>query len=173
INNELVATLGNFIHRVLLFVHNKFNGVVPEPGELKPRDKELLEEVDSVAAMVKNKLENCRFKSGLKLILGLAQSGNRYLNDMRPWMVIENAPRTTYTAMQVVKALCILMTPYLPFAAYKLMGMMNLNLTPESVRWEEFRIPIRPGHKINKPEPLFRKVSDEEIAHQTAKLSLT
>jgi len=52
------------------------------------------------------------------------------------------------------------------------MNMMNLNLTPETVRWEEFRIPIKPQHKINKPEPLFRKVTDGEISKQMAKLGL-
>jgi len=172
INNELVATLGNFIHRVLLFVHTKFGGVVPDPGALESQDKELLENMERLAAMFKNRVENCRFKSGLKIILELAQLGNRYLNDMKPWSVAENAPRAIYTAMQVVKVLCVLMVPYLPFTAHKLMNMMNLNLTPETVRWEEFRIPIKPQHKINKPEPLFRKVTDGEISKQMAKLGL-
>ncbi|MEM0204985.1 MAG: methionine--tRNA ligase [Nitrososphaerota archaeon] len=173
INNELVATLGNFIHRVLLFVYTKFGGIVPEPGELEPQDKDLLKDVEKLATMFKNRLESCRFKSGLKLILELAQLGNKYLNDMKPWAVTESAPRTIYTAMQVVKALCVLMVPYLPFSAHKLMNMMNLNLTPETVRFEEFRIPIKPQHKINKPEPLFRKVTDDEVSKHMAKLSLT
>jgi methionyl-tRNA synthetase len=173
INNELVATLGNFIHRVLLFVYTKFGGIVPEPGVLEPQDKELLENIERLAAMFKNRVENCRFKSGLKIILELAQLGNKYLNDMKPWAVVENAPRATYIAMQVVKALCILMVPYLPFTAHKLMNILNLNLTPETTRWEEFRIPIKPQHKINKPEPLFRKVTDEEISKHMAKLNLT
>ncbi len=173
INNELVATLGNFIHRVLLFIHTKFGGTVPEPGELETQDKELLKNVERFVVMFKNRLENCRFKSGLKLILELAQLGNRYLNDMKPWAVLENAPRAIYTALQVVKTLCVLMVPFLPFSAYKLMGMLNLNLTPETVRLEEFRIPIKPQHKINKPEPLFRRVTDEEISKHIAKLNLT
>ncbi|MCS7136472.1 MAG: methionine--tRNA ligase [Aigarchaeota archaeon] len=172
INNELVATLGNFVHRVLLFVHTKFEGVVPEPGELEPQDRELLNDVEKLTVMFKNRLENCRFKSGLKIILELAQLGNRYLNTMKPWAITENAARAMYVAMQVVKALCVLMSPYLPFSAHKLMSMINLNLTPETVRWEELSVPIKPQHKINKPEPLFRKVTDEEISKYMSKLSL-
>ncbi len=33
-NDELVATYGNAVHRLLRFVHSRFGGVVPAPGEL-------------------------------------------------------------------------------------------------------------------------------------------
>ncbi len=33
-NNELVATWGNLANRMLSFAYKRFDGVVPEPGEL-------------------------------------------------------------------------------------------------------------------------------------------
>ena len=42
INNELVANLGNFIHRVLSFTYNRLEGKVPEYKEKDSLDEELI-----------------------------------------------------------------------------------------------------------------------------------
>ena len=35
-NDELVATYGNAVHRLLSFAQSRFGGVVPQPGPLTP-----------------------------------------------------------------------------------------------------------------------------------------
>jgi len=42
-NNELVATWGNLANRVLSFAYKYWEGKVPDPGELREQDHELLE----------------------------------------------------------------------------------------------------------------------------------
>jgi len=42
-NNELVATWGNLVNRVLAFTHKNWDGKIPEPGELRPEDQAILD----------------------------------------------------------------------------------------------------------------------------------
>src|SRR5207247_2507388 len=42
-NDELVATYGNLVHRVLTFTARNFEGKVPEPGEFTEQDRAMLE----------------------------------------------------------------------------------------------------------------------------------
>ena len=42
-NNELVAAWGNLVNRMLGFAYKRFDGHVPEPGELDAEDRALLE----------------------------------------------------------------------------------------------------------------------------------
>ena len=43
INNELVASIGNFIHRTLTFINSKFEKRIPSPGEMSEVDKKFIE----------------------------------------------------------------------------------------------------------------------------------
>ncbi len=45
-NNELVATWGNLANRMLSFAYKRFDGHVPEPGELDEADRKLLAKVE-------------------------------------------------------------------------------------------------------------------------------
>ena len=46
-NNELVATWGNLANRMLSFAYKRFDGHVPEPGELDDEDRKLLAQVEA------------------------------------------------------------------------------------------------------------------------------
>ena len=55
VNNELVANWGNLVNRVLGFAYKRFDGRVPQPGELDEVDRQLLDEIragfDSMAEL--------------------------------------------------------------------------------------------------------------------------
>ncbi|MCG2826804.1 MAG: methionine--tRNA ligase, partial [Thermoplasmatales archaeon] len=59
-NNELVATLGNFIHRVLTFTKKNF-GKIPEAYELDDLDKNALKKIDETFSNTERYIENCEF----------------------------------------------------------------------------------------------------------------
>src|SRR6185295_10060373 len=46
-NDELVATWGNLVNRVLSMTYRTFEGVVPQPGTLDARDEALLARASS------------------------------------------------------------------------------------------------------------------------------
>ena len=67
--------------------------------------------------------------------------------------------------------LAILSQVFLPDTAEKLRNM--LNLSEEDIEWEHLHakaLVIKPGHKINEPQPLFTNIEQEMIDAQIQKL---
>lgn len=165
-NDELADILGNFIHRSLMFTYQFYEGRVPEPGANPPLG--LLEKRNETAKKVSELLEHFEFQRALREVVDLAAEGNRYLNETEPWKKRksdpEEASQALYLSDQLVKSLSILLAPFMPFSAEKLWKTLNLPLSVHEQHWESVTEELRPGHKINRPVPLFRKVDLKEVA---------
>ncbi|MBO3802946.1 MAG: methionine--tRNA ligase [Candidatus Brockarchaeota archaeon] len=171
INNELVATIGNFVHRTLTFIDSKFGGTVPHPAVLGPEDKEFESSILGAAERVGGKLREVEIDRALKAVLDFAGSCNQYFQKKKPWADAESAKSCLYLSVNAVAALAILLEPFLPNSAEALWRQLNLPSSVHEARWEEAsRFVVEPGHKIRKPEILFRKVEDGEIRRQKEKL---
>src|SRR3712207_5262474 len=83
-NDELVATYGNAVHRLLSFVQSRFGGVVPEPGELGEADRAMLAQVEATFAAVGERIAAVQLREALRQVMALAQALNRYLDDAAP-----------------------------------------------------------------------------------------
>ena len=114
------------------------------------------------------------FRNALSLVLGLAKSGNKLLNDTQPWKLIETdkaeAGNVLYHCIHLIAYLRVFLQPFLPFTAEKISKMLNMKeghveavLAGTSV--------LTQGHMINEPELLFERVSLEAIEKQISKLS--
>jgi methionyl-tRNA synthetase len=174
-NNELVAILGNFINRALVLTNNYYDGKVPERGITDENDDSVLTEIKRIKENVETSLEAFRFREALKEAMNLARLGNKYLADAEPWKVIKTDPERVKTimniALQITANLTIICEPFLPFSMEKLGSMINFR----EMNWNNAgRTDLLPsGHIINKPELLFEKIEDEEIARQINKLLAT
>jgi len=171
-NDELVATYGNLVHRVLNLVYRNFDGRVPEPGDLEVVDAALLHQADAAMESVAASLEACRFREALQGAMALARDTNRYLDAQAPWRQVRDdlagAARTLYSAMYVIAALKVLTYPFLPFSAQRLHEMLGRSGPIQGDGWAVQR--PSPGTAIPAPEPLFTKLGDSVAEEQTAKL---
>lgn len=164
VNNVLIATLGNLVHRVLNLIHSKFDGLVPEPGPIDPVGEGLLAMIKSTAGEVARSIESCEFRSGFLKILELAQAGNKYLSERKPWMGGEEAATALYVLSQLVKSLSTLIYPYLPSTSKRIREFLGIE--PETRSWDEIEEGLVPGQRIGKPEILYRKIPDEVVEEQ-------
>ena len=64
-NDELVATYGNLVHRVLTFTYRNFEGRIPQPGELDDGARELLAKAEQAFQAVDDNLYKCHFRAAL------------------------------------------------------------------------------------------------------------
>lgn len=171
-NNELVAILGNFINRALVLTQKYFNNKVPQLNQLTDYDKETLTEFADVKGNVESYLNTYRFRDALKEAMNLARIGNKYLADTEPWKVAKTDMGRVETIMnislQITANLAIVFEPFLPFAANKISGFINM----DRLSWEQLgRTDILPvGHQLNSSELLFEKIEDEAIEKQVQKL---
>lgn len=196
-NNELVATWGNLVNRVLSFTQKHWDGVLPAPGQLETADSEVIEKIESGFEEVGALYEAVKIRAALNETMRLATEVNKYLDQAAPWKQIKvdkvSAGRTIYTALRCIDSLKVMFSPVLPFTSERLhtffgygqplFGTQQVeecedNLGTHSVlrylpqnasgRWEPSR--LEPGRKLQKPEPLFTKLDEKIIEDERARL---
>ncbi len=175
-NDELVATYGNLVNRVLSFTYRACDGRTPEPSaqpdagsqSLIARAEQTVQDVDRLIAA-------CRFKDGIKAAMDLAREANRYLEEQAPWKRVktdvQGARNALYTGMVVISALKTVLYPYLPFSLEKVHQYLGFEGTASGAGWA-LRRP-RAGTPLAKPEPLFAKLDEEAISEKMASAGQT
>lgn len=171
-NDELVATWGNLVNRVLKLTHRNFGGGVPPIGELDSRDQAILASARETLRRVGDSLEACRFKEAIKSAFSLAQQANRYLDDRAPWKTIKENREAAATSLGVtlgiIACLRTALYPFLPFSSEKVHRMLGLTGTFPEQGWD-FPFPLT-GRKLSAPEPLFAKLEEDVVSAETPKL---
>ena len=173
-NDELVATYGNLIHRVLSMIGRNFEGKVPEPGDLDDASNSLLDEGRQKFDETASNIEAVRLRAALNTIMSLAQSANRYLDQKAPWHAVKedktDAARTLWTALSVINCLKTMMNPFLPFTSQRLHEMLGFDGSVEDRGWRWEQDALVPGQSLPKPEPLFTKLDEELVEAETQRI---
>jgi methionyl-tRNA synthetase len=177
-NNELVAILSNFVHRVVTLCHKYFNGIVPAVDALAPLDQQALAACAEQAQLVSQSLSQFRFREGLQEAMNLARAGNKYLTDTEPWHLAktqpERLPAVLYTSLQIVAGLSIIFSPFLPETAEKIAHLLQIPALSWSALATAASIPLVPaGQAINQAQMLYIKLDDEFVNIQRQKLVKT
>ncbi len=164
-NDELVATWGNLVNRVLAMLQKNFAGVVPTPGPLGASDERILDRVGTALDEVAAHIEAVRLKAALATAMSLAQDANAYLNEMEPWKTAKTDPERTgtslYVALCVINALKTALYPFLPFSSRQIHAFMGAEGTIEASGWNATR--PAPGTQLQPPEPLFKKIDVADV----------
>ena len=175
-NEELVATYGNLVNRVLRLVQRNFNGAIPEPSELDPASRNMLDAAKEAMNAVDQSLSVCRFRQAITQAMGLAHEANRYLDGKAPWAAVrtdlQDAALSLWTAVSVINCLKVLFNPFLPFTSQKLHEMLGMEGSVEAQGWvwEDTTTFNPPGQLLKEPQPLFTKLDDLVIEQETSLL---
>ena len=159
INDELVATWGNLVNRVLSMVNKQCEGVIPEAVERTAEDAELLASIDAAFAEASTNFAAVELKAALRTAMVAAQSVNAYLNATEPWRVVktdkERGIAILEVALSAINGARVLFAPFLPFTSDQLSNVLG-----PIEGWH--RAPLVAGTPIAKPTPLFTKVEFDE-----------
>jgi methionyl-tRNA synthetase len=160
INEELVATWGNLVNRVVSMTHRYFEGVVPEPGPLDERDEQLLADADATLAETGELLAAVKLRAGLQRAMQGAQSVNAYLNEREPWKTAKGDLRRTATtlwvALSAIAGIAATLAPYLPFTSREVLTGLGVGVPEAGPLWR--RADVAAGTVLAEPKPLFSKV---------------
>jgi methionyl-tRNA synthetase len=160
INEELVATWGNLVNRVLSMTHKNCDGQIPEPGPLNDEDQALLDAVDAFMVKSAEQFERVELRAALRTGMDAAQAANQYLNSTEPWKVakedLDRAQTILFVALSAINGARVLLSPYLPFTSAALDEVLG-----EVDGWK--RSPLEVGRAIDKPKPLFAKIDLDEL----------
>ncbi|MFQ5335228.1 MAG: methionine--tRNA ligase, partial [Flavobacteriales bacterium] len=172
INNELVAILGNFVHRTMVLTHKYFDGKTPANDGAGPQETELKKAIAKAPALLSGHLDRYHFRDALASVMALARAGNKYLADTEPWHVFKNDPKRVggilFNALQTVANLSIMIKPFLPRTAQKIEDMLLI----APLKWQDAGSMhlLQTGHTVNPAALLFEKIEDSAIATQIEKL---
>ncbi|MCS7256136.1 MAG: methionine--tRNA ligase [Thermomicrobium sp.] len=197
-NNELLATWGNLVHRILTFVQNRFEGRVPEPGEFDGRDRILLEQVATGFQRVGELYARVELKAAQREAMALAREVNRYLDEKAPWFQIREdrqaAATTIFVALRAIDSIKVLLAPILPFSSERLhsllgyqeplFGAITIEPGPETGGHEVLRYrptpsetrdrwqpsELEPGRPLPPPQPLYQKLDESVIEEERQRL---
>lgn len=196
-NDELVATWGNLVNRIVSFTNKHFDGAVPQPGELAEADRALLARIDGGFESVGALIDACKFKAALAEAMGLAREVNKYVDDTAPWFSIKTdrarTATTLYVALRAIDSLKVIFAPFLPFTCQRLHVMLGytgdlfgrqtikeyhestrshraLTFDRDSLteRWQPGQLP--PGQKFGAVAPLFKKLDEQIVELERGKL---
>ena len=171
INNELVANVGNFVYRALVFVKNKHGGVVPEPGEPGKEEELVLGELAEATSETGVLIEQGHYDRALRRVLDFSAKCNQYFQHKAPWEKKEEEPTTVYYACNFVAGLSTLLSPFVPFAAQAIWEQLGFEGDVSSTRWEgAAHLRVEAGTKIRGPDPVFKKVEEADVAKLRALL---
>jgi len=147
VNSELVANIGNFIHRTLSLVHKYYAGDMPEDMILETK---VMTDIQKTKQGVEQFIEAHEYRKALNELMEMSRIGNQYLTETEPWKLGEELAGSKLmilgTCLKIVQEIQWSMQPFMPYAAERLKNLLK--------------------NMDQKPTPLFRKVEDEEILAQ-------
>jgi len=172
-NDELVARWGNLVNRVLTITRRNFDGRAPAPaGELAPESRALLDRTDAAFDLVGRHIEAVQLRAAMQAAMSVAQEANRYLDDRAPWAAVktdrDHAAETLHTALNVISGLSTLLQPFMPFTSPRAWALVGNAGELEAAGWR--RSVVAAGTPLPEPAPLFRKLDDDVVAAEEARL---
>jgi methionyl-tRNA synthetase len=195
-NNELVANWGNLANRVLSFTYKNWDGVLPDPGELRPVDQAILATIEAGFESVGKELEAVHLRAALQEAMRLSSEVNKYLDVCAPWFEIKKdknlAAKSVFTALKAIDYLKIMFAPFLPFSSERLHTFLgyttllfgdqymedvtdNLGIHKvlkyrgvEGVQWQAGN--LQPGTHLLQPSALFTKLDEKLVEEERNRL---
>jgi len=181
-NSELVSIFGNFVNRTWVLMHKLCGGKVPKLHEdiLDDKDRTLIEDIRKAKDKIESLLEEFKFRDALFEVIDLSRKGNKYMQEKEPWIVAKQLAENTvaqksidnclHLCLQLTANLAILINPFLPTTAQKMIGMMKV--VDKMLDWNnagKIKL-LSVGYSLREPQLLFRKIEDAEIVAQVKKL---
>jgi len=164
INGDLVDNIGNLIHRILHFINNRYDSKIPEPSDFDEQDREFIQLINTVTDELEIYYEQCDLSKVIKRIIEAFKFANSYFSAKEPWKKIKEKPEeaktTLYICANFLRSAAIYLYPIMPQSAEALQRYLNTKLDT----WDSAReMTLKPGHEVEKAEPLFRKIPKKDV----------
>ncbi len=159
INSDLCNNVGNLVQRVLSFVNKYCEGKIPT-ANFDSVDTMLLNHAYGMVRNFKGHLEGAQIGLAVAEILELATEANKYVDFQAPWNLrkTDTARMETvlYTLMEVIRVIGILLQPFIPNAAEKILDMLMVQERNFALVNEDAA--LKTGVSLPAPSIVFPKI---------------
>ncbi|MFO1533080.1 MAG: methionine--tRNA ligase [Thermoplasmatota archaeon] len=168
VNDELVGTLGNLVNRVTTIAQRSLGTVPPEPPAGHALTERVAKAVADCADDMEIHLRSVRLRPAVRRLMDLAALGNQWMQEAAPWAKLKADPKEAahdlHALLRLVRALSILMAPFMPTAAQGAWTQAGEEGDVHAQPWSAAKAHVRVGAKLPDPRPLFRKLDPKEVA---------
>jgi methionyl-tRNA synthetase len=162
INAELANNIGNLAQRTLSLINKNCDGKLPQPKDYDAPENTLSEDVRDVLDLdsIRGHMDKCEFHKVLERIVTAANAANVYIDEQAPWALKKTDPdrmRTVlFTLFEQIRKIAILLQPFVPAAAEKLLDQMAIPRDKRSIEDVALQgITVAPGTPLPAPEGIF------------------
>ena len=164
INAELANDLGNLAQRSLSMIAKNCAGVIPAFGQFSPEDMAMLATADALLAECRAQHEAQAINRALDAIWKAVADANRYFAAQEPWALkkTDSARMATvlYVTAEVLRIAGILVQPYVPGSAGKLLDLLAVPVDQRSFAHIDHR--LKSGVALPAPAAIFPRYVEPE-----------
>ena len=128
INSDLANGIGNLASRSLSMIVKNCDGQIPVCGPLSEADEAMLASADTMLAACREDMGRQQIHKALAAIIAVVSEGDRYFAGQEPWALKKTDPErmatVLYVTAEVVRQIAILLQPFMPEAAGKLLDLV-------------------------------------------------
>ncbi|MBN9225188.1 MAG: methionine--tRNA ligase [Microbacterium sp. SCN 70-27] len=166
---ELANGFGNLASRTTAMIERYFEGIVPPAAAYTEGDLGIQRIVADAAAAADQAMERFRPDEAIAAIWTIVDALNGYITENEPWALAkDDAERARlgtvlYTASEGLRALAVLLSPFMPEATAKLWVALGHagRLQDEPIRDAGQWGVLVPGTSVNGLAPLFPRVEQD------------
>ena len=162
VNSDLVGKLVNIASRCAGFIGKRFEGkladALPEPG--------LFSEIANASEQIAGHMERREYSKAMRLIMSLADSANRYIDERKPWVMIKDDGRLDEVqavctqGLNMFRSLMIYLTPVIPTVSEGARAFFD----EAEWNWNSAAEPLL-GATINKFKPLLTRIEAQQVGN--------
>ncbi len=176
-NSDLANGLGNLASRTLSMVNQYRGGVIPA----SPGDGKIAEVARETVRTTLEHFEKLEFNKGLEAVWQLIAAVDKLIVERAPWKLVKQGDDATvllddtlYTSAEVLRILCVLLSPILPESAAKIRQQLGCSDPLESLRTKDLAWGLLPaGQKLGEILAVFPRAEAKPSIERMMQLELS
>ncbi len=172
VNADLANNFGNLAQRSLSMIAKNCGGVIPTPGDFTEADTALLGAAAALLPQCRDAMDRQAIHKSLEAIWHVVGEANRYFDIQAPWGLKKTDPArmgtVLYVTAEVIRQIAILVQPYVPQSAPKLLDQLGVLKTDRNFSAIDPRHALKPGTTLAAPEPVFPRYIETETEKAAA-----
>ena len=167
-NADLANGIGNLAQRSLSMIAKNCGGKVPAKGTLNEADHAILDAAAAALPVARKAMAEQAIHQSLAAVIGVVSEADRYFDGQAPWALRKTDPMrmetVLWTTAEVVRRVAILLQPYVPGSAAKLLDLLAVPADRRKFAQAGDADALVPGTPLPAPQGVFPRYVEAKTA---------
>lgn len=160
INSELSNNIGNLLQRTTSLIQKNCDGTIASSKYIDlAYQQSIVKDANLLLSKVRDKIELQDFPGAIELIINIANQANIFIDREAPWLLAktddDRMRQVLYIIMEVMRYIAILLQPFTPESASKILNQLNIPLNSRDFACLNKENAIKFDKKLSQPSAIF------------------